>query len=665
MKSPALRQYGRYGGWLLGSFLIDSVLLRPEMVRPAIGYLADIFAGEPLCALDGLTWVLLAIAGVGLVALRRSACFLVYTAYLYSLTPLRAEFPVFPVTPLLTTWIGVQNTIDRLTVHLMNGLFVLLVVSVHVALAQSSKIQSSRRAQRLRLVGSAAVLVLLALGGAGLWFAVRWQAIPKTVSPGILMAYATVLGVPLATWSIPSFAMACVRLKRGAAAREQMQEDGNANVPSGLEGTSVVRRPGQALQFTLRSLFIVVVVVSVLVAAAASMWRNAHDLGRYQQRFDAVAAWSDRIVVRCGGFNCCRPVDGQSVLFEVTDPQELADVRRHIELVAETPGSYCMCCGYPGVDWYRGKRRLALTSLHHGNALRWKGFPKDARLTNKSGAWVVAWLASHGVLADESKDMTRRDAERTLSQYVSPNLGEALAQIEADATSFAPSQDSRDEYVRAAFADKAAMYSALFRVLGCLTMRWDSWYEPEQDTAFEFLTHAPREELDQAIRRAAQSVDLIEKQGAARMVFSQFFMIECGKSESDIVMWMALLSGVAYADPTPENRRLVLQRLIDHRVTDLDLLDRAVSDPDPTVRRRAITALALEGSPAAAAILQRVTMGETQEWTPMLNVQDYTEGTGMTLNMAEMREQRYSMSDAQAASEALQAIVARQTDAGR
>jgi hypothetical protein len=105
---------------------------------------------------------------------------------------------------------------------------------------------------------------------------------------------------------------------------------------------------------------------AVLVAAAA-VWcftgRDAPDSLRW------AIAKADRIVVRDGGFNCCSDVDSEVVLFEVTDPAEVQEVREH--LLATGTGSQCGCCGFPGIDWYRGETRVALTAVQHGGALRW------------------------------------------------------------------------------------------------------------------------------------------------------------------------------------------------------------------------------------------------------------------------------------------------------
>jgi hypothetical protein len=102
---------------------------------------------------------------------------------------------------------------------------------------------------------------------------------------------------------------------------------------------------------------------------------------------------ADRIVVRDGGFDCCGPVDDEAVLFEVTDPAEIKEVRAHIDFTGTVYP--CNCCGFPGIDWYCGKERLALTAVQHERAIRW-GY-EDFSLSDQSRQWLVGWLVQHGV----------------------------------------------------------------------------------------------------------------------------------------------------------------------------------------------------------------------------------------------------------------------------
>lgn len=106
---------------------------------------------------------------------------------------------------------------------------------------------------------------------------------------------------------------------------------------------------------------------------------------------------ADRIVVRDGGVEKWLSVRKHAILFTVTEQNEVNEVRSHLNFT--TPfSSACMCVGYPGIDWYRGKKRLALTAVKHGQGLackRSKGY--HAMLEPESQMWLANWLASHGV----------------------------------------------------------------------------------------------------------------------------------------------------------------------------------------------------------------------------------------------------------------------------
>jgi len=134
------------------------------------------------------------------------------------------------------------------------------------------------------------------------------------------------------------------------------------------------------------------------------------------QELSPAIATADRIVVRDGGFDCCGPVDDEAVLFQVTDPAEIKAVSGKIEFVS-TQGP-CNCCGFPGIDWYRGKDRLALTAVQHGRAIRFRN--DDFRLSNQSRKWLVGWLVQHGVSETEIQGGCggpRRDLRREAVRF--------------------------------------------------------------------------------------------------------------------------------------------------------------------------------------------------------------------------------------------------------
>ncbi|MCI5221353.1 MAG: hypothetical protein D3924_01380 [Candidatus Electrothrix sp. AR4] len=172
----------------------------------------------------------------------------------------------------------------------------------------------------------------------------------------------------------------------------------------------------------IRRAIITCVLVGVALLAAFK-WQDglrrlviSHKPVQYDQPFGPVIAEADRIVVRGGGFDCCGPVDETAVLFTVTEPEEVADVARHIRFTQRTTtnslSEACMCCGGPGIDWYKGKKRVALTAMQHGYAIRWRGFSTmrilgfrvgygDGPLTEESQAWLKEWFRSHGIEPEE------------------------------------------------------------------------------------------------------------------------------------------------------------------------------------------------------------------------------------------------------------------------
>jgi hypothetical protein len=128
-------------------------------------------------------------------------------------------------------------------------------------------------------------------------------------------------------------------------------------------------------------------------------------------QYNEAIAGADKLVIRAGGFNCCGDVSNNKVLLTVSDPQSLKDIKEHIvfrnHTIKHSYDESCMCCGYPGLDWYKGNHRIVLSSVQHGHAIRWKGFTSlrlfylfkvfygDAPLTEESAQWLNQWLKEH------------------------------------------------------------------------------------------------------------------------------------------------------------------------------------------------------------------------------------------------------------------------------
>ena len=131
--------------------------------------------------------------------------------------------------------------------------------------------------------------------------------------------------------------------------------------------------------------------------------RRKRDNWSYDGAFHRLVNGADRIVIRDGGYDCCIPTDGQKSLVVIRGEQAVREFNENLEFVEQQSPSYCFCCGYPGIDWYKGERRLALTSVQHGTAIRWKGFPGDVALTKQSSKWLVQWLLDHGVSGQDKE----------------------------------------------------------------------------------------------------------------------------------------------------------------------------------------------------------------------------------------------------------------------
>ena len=84
---------------------------------------------------------------------------------------------------------------------------------------------------------------------------------------------------------------------------------------------------------------------------------------------------------------------------EVQRGRVLAELRGIFKFKDLGSNSSCMCCGHPGVDWWKGDELLARTAVQHLTALRWKGFHGDAELTPEASEALTAWFAARNIKA--------------------------------------------------------------------------------------------------------------------------------------------------------------------------------------------------------------------------------------------------------------------------
>ena len=218
---------------------------------------------------------------------------------------------------------------------------------------------------------------------------------PKPIDPGDFLAWLVLLGGVFLIGALLGVVASWRRLIRIVRFREEGQAN-DGTMDSGRLPESAAGSTERRSQFSLRALLLGLVAAGAVATFSVAAWQDAGDPLRYDRHLHGRIAWGDRIVVRKGGFDCCHPVDGQQVLFAVVDPDELSEVRDHLHVVSGRPSWSCLCCGFPGIDWYRGETRIALTTVQHGFALRWAGFPRDAYFTRESALWLRQWLERHG-----------------------------------------------------------------------------------------------------------------------------------------------------------------------------------------------------------------------------------------------------------------------------
>jgi hypothetical protein len=165
----------------------------------------------------------------------------------------------------------------------------------------------------------------------------------------------------------------------------------------------------------MRSIAIDAVVVGLVLfllwPAIDAIWLPGMSPSKYNQAFHTAIAEADRVVIRDGGMDCCGPVDGQDVLYEITDLGRVREFRDHIQIAPRRWAQPCRGCGYPGIDWYVGKQRAAITAIACIPCLRWAGFRGDVFLTDDSYQWLRNWMEEHHIPQSRSERMEEQGRE--------------------------------------------------------------------------------------------------------------------------------------------------------------------------------------------------------------------------------------------------------------
>jgi len=96
-----------------------------------------------------------------------------------------------------------------------------------------------------------------------------------------------------------------------------------------------------------------------------------------------------------GGMSEGKPL-WHTVLLDVTNAEEAAQLCERLAFVEPALGVHCMCYGDQTVELRDGGDDvIAVLGLHDGVSLRWDGWSCDAEL--KNGRALLDWIDGHGV----------------------------------------------------------------------------------------------------------------------------------------------------------------------------------------------------------------------------------------------------------------------------
>lgn len=149
-----------------------------------------------------------------------------------------------------------------------------------------------------------------------------------------------------------------------------------------------------------------------------------HSTITYDKQLHNAIKGANKVVIRNGGFDCCGRIDDDPIYFTIENPIEINRLNSNLVFKKHTTSNShlesCMCCGSPGIDWYKDKTLLAMTAVQHGQGIRWKGFSTrrvlgvrvsygDAPLTEESSRWLTEWLTEKEVYKPKKKETANND----------------------------------------------------------------------------------------------------------------------------------------------------------------------------------------------------------------------------------------------------------------
>ncbi len=133
--------------------------------------------------------------------------------------------------------------------------------------------------------------------------------------------------------------------------------------------------------------------------------QESESMKPYGGQFHDAIKGATRIVVREGcyyyRFDANEKPIPYASYFAVTNPEEIERVSRKLAFKG-VDYALCDCGGDPGIDWYKDREKLVMTSSKHGGRIVWKNEEENV-LTEESAIWLRSWLLEHGLTKAQMK----------------------------------------------------------------------------------------------------------------------------------------------------------------------------------------------------------------------------------------------------------------------
>ena len=272
----------------------------------------------------------------------------------------------------------------------------------------------------------------------------------------------------------------------------------------------------------------------VIVALATS----AHSLsaGERQESLQTVLKGADRVTVRDVEFG---KQDQPRKPFESRDVAKISDLISSLNFDDDESGFHCMCLGDAIVTFFRGDKKLAEISHHHGHSLRWNGgnWKGDSLFTEDAAKAWRKWFDEQGEPRFEKMHQhavaeAKREQEiddRFMRAFKS-EVAEAFARSGQDGwNAFSPQGSSKAggrqlspsaKNLSDLYPDRSELATALARALGSLTItgaQEGSW--SVSSSREQVVLECAKTLNAEALRSVLESNDGEVLAGAARLFF--------------------------------------------------------------------------------------------------------------------------------------------------